>query len=556
MSLMLTLDTSSMKKVFIILAIAVSAQISHAQYKLNEAALSDAEIYNFRDINTSGLEFSPLPFNVGLLYISPEQKRSKYDRDINEGYFKIRYVSDSESLVLKTLNAQKQHLGPMTYDSDRSILYYTVSQKGKRNRQKARNQIATASYSNNILIPQAATIHDNADYSIQHPAVNNDGSVMIFSANRGDAIGGFDLYQSTLSDTGWTAPVPIIGEINSSSNEAFPVLWRDSILLYASNRPGGHGGLDVYASTWSKGSWSAGTNLGQSVNSSGDDFGLVLTHMRYGYLSSNREGGAGKDDIYEVSFSEDLFLPLMTATVSTESTERNQYTAQIKVSGSDGQIVSDARFTLKPAYSGAGETNDTLTNRSDTSGYASFVLSPDLKYFVEVEHSNYENYNLLIYGSDRIKEMEIELTPKPLPKEVDTSVSLTPPEEPSKSPKAPDSSYVFDPLDYDYNSSSITTESTEQLNSLIQFLKDYPNATVDLLGHTDSRGFTKFNMKLSLERAESVKKIITDSGVSGNRINTIGKGETALRNHCSNGVYCTESEHQFNRRTEIRVNYK
>ena len=277
-----------MKKVFIILAIAVSAQISHAQYKLNEAALSDAEIYNFRDINTSGLEFSPLPFNVGLLYISPEQKRSKYDRDINEGYFKIRYVSDSESLVLKTLNAQKQHLGPMTYDSDRSILYYTVSQKGKRNRQKARNQIATASYSNNILIPQAATIHDNADYSIQHPAVNNDGSVMIFSANRGDAIGGFDLYQSTLSDTGWTAPVPIIGEINSSSNEAFPVLWRDSILLYASNRPGGHGGLDVYASTWSKGSWSAGTNLGQSVNSSGDDFGLVLTHMRYGYLSSNR----------------------------------------------------------------------------------------------------------------------------------------------------------------------------------------------------------------------------------------------------------------------------
>ena len=83
-----------MKKVFIILAIAVSAQISHAQYKLNEAALSDAEIYNFRDINTSGLEFSPLPFNVGLLYISPEQKRSKYDRDINEGYFKIRYVSD------------------------------------------------------------------------------------------------------------------------------------------------------------------------------------------------------------------------------------------------------------------------------------------------------------------------------------------------------------------------------------------------------------------------------------------------------------------------------
>ncbi len=182
-------------------------------------------------------------------------------------------------------------------------------------------------------------------------------------------------------------------------------------------------------------------------------------------------------------------------------------------------------------------------------------MSSELKYFLKVEHSDYEKFNLLIYGSDRIEDMELELTPRPQVQEVVPIVPQPPPRESNEGPLPTDQVYVFDQLNYNYNSSNITAESTEQLNQLIQFLKDYPNATVDLVGHTDSRGIADFNLRLSLERAESVKRLITDSGVESHRINTIGMGETALRNHCSNGVYCTESEHEFNRRTEIRVKY-
>lgn len=545
-----------MREVIIILSFAMSAHLSYAQYVVNETALLNASVYNFEEINTGGLEFSPLPFNVGLLYISPEKKRAKYDRHINEGYFKIRYISDHKTLKLESLNNQKQHLGPMSYDNHRQVLYYTISQKGKKGRQKPRNIIATASYSNNVLVPQNGNVFDDVDYSIQHPALNNDGTEMIFSANRDDAMGGYDLYQSTLSDTGWTDPVPIIGDVNSAANEAFPVLWRDSLLLYASNVPGGHGGLDIYAATWSNGSWSAGTNLGPSVNSAGDDFGLILTHMRFGYLSSNRDGGAGKDDIYEVSFEEDLFLPEVVRDDQIEPIQQEQYTLHLSAFDPDGQVVSDALMRLTSTDSITREGDGLITTQSDENGSTSLTISPDLKYSLDVEHKGYEPLNRIINGSDGIETMELVLTPKSLPKEDVLTAQEELKDKSEDAPSTPDKIYVFDHLSYDYRSSNITKESTEQLNRLIQFLKDYPNATVDLLGHTDSRGMSDFNMKLSLERAESVKKIITEKGVSAIRIKTYGKGETALRNHCTNGVYCTDEEHQYNRRTEIRVQYK
>ena len=551
-----------MRIVLIILSTLVSVQLSNAQVILNEAALQNVDIYNFKEINSSNLEFSPVPFQVGILYISPEKKRSKYDRRIDEGYFKIRYASgDSQHLDLSFINSQDQHVGPMSYDNERGSLYYTISKKGKKGRRQAINQIALASYDNDTFIPQDENIFDNTDYSIQHPTMNCDGSEMILSANRADAVGGYDLYHSTLSDTGWTVPILIQGEVNSSSNEVFPVLWQDSVLLYASDRSEGHGGLDIYASTWSNESWSAGVNLGQSVNSSGDDFGLVLTHMRYGYLSSNRDGGAGKDDIYEVSFGEDLFLSPIAHIESKESIQPREYKAQINVVGPDRQVVSGALISLTPATNLNDDSSDVDQDdiidslRSDQNGTASFIMSSELKYFLKVEHSDYEKFNLLIYGSDRIEDMELELTPRPQAQEINPIVHQSPQAGSNGEPVPTDQVYVFDQLNYNYNSSNITAESTEQLNLLIQFLKDYPNATVDLVGHTDSRGIADFNLRLSLERAESVKRLITDSGVESHRINTIGMGETALRNHCSNGVYCTESEHEFNRRTEIRVKY-
>ena len=546
------------------------------QYTINESALIGAQLTAADHINTKGLEFSPLPLNNGLLYISPEKKRNKFDRNIDEGFFKLKYTSfdyEDNSLVLSNINNNSEHIGPATYDANIRILYYTSSKKGKKGKRKAINQIESASLNGTVFIPDENSIFANVDYSIQHPTIDAVGKTMVISANRYDSKGGYDLYTTYLTDTGWAEPVPIIGEVNSTGHEAFPYLWRDSILLFASNGRGTQGGFDLYASIKEGDTWSTRINLGKTVNSPGDDFGLVLDQMDHGYFSSNRAGGQGKDDIYEISFNGDLFLHIQPEEELIIATQSEIYDISVNVLSTSQEPVAEALVSLIPINSirdasseslqlqsvdtiGGSQRilmnvipkeDDIITQSSSEQGHAMFTISTDRRYFINVQDKNYENFNLLLNGSDRIKKIEIELIPK----------EITPPAPPVKKIDIATLKklYVFDQLYYKYRSSDISDGSQEQLNRLIQFLKEYPNSSVELIGHTDSRGQGAYNLKLSLKRAESVKQMIVDSGIAPYRIVAEGMGERAIRNHCSNGVYCTEREHEYNRRTEIKINY-
>jgi outer membrane protein OmpA-like peptidoglycan-associated protein len=112
---------------------------------------------------------------------------------------------------------------------------------------------------------------------------------------------------------------------------------------------------------------------------------------------------------------------------------------------------------------------------------------------------------------------------------------------------------VFDQIFYKYNSSKISPTSTDQLDQLAYYMTNYPGIKVELTAHTDCRGHRAFNQKLSLSRALSAKDYLKSKGISAERIIAIGRGEDEVRNHCTDGVYCTEKEHEYNRRTEVRV---
>ncbi len=114
-------------------------------------------------------------------------------------------------------------------------------------------------------------------------------------------------------------------------------------------------------------------------------------------------------------------------------------------------------------------------------------------------------------------------------------------------------SILLNKIYYDYNKSNITEEASSDLQKLIQFLVDNPTFNVEIASHTDSRGNDDYNMKLSQERAESVVKYLNHKGISSNRMIAKGYGETKLINNCSNGVNCSEAQHQENRRTEFKV---
>jgi len=112
---------------------------------------------------------------------------------------------------------------------------------------------------------------------------------------------------------------------------------------------------------------------------------------------------------------------------------------------------------------------------------------------------------------------------------------------------------VFEKIYYDFNKSAIRTGAARELDEAVRIMKSYPSINIQLSSHTDSRGGNAYNQKLSNKRAESAKRYMVARGVAPSRITTVGMGENQLRNGCSDGVNCSEDEHQYNRRTELKV---
>jgi len=106
---------------------------------------------------------------------------------------------------------------------------------------------------------------------------------------------------------------------------------------------------------------------------------------------------------------------------------------------------------------------------------------------------------------------------------------------------------------YNFNDASIRPDATYDLEALASFLNQYQDIEIELSSHTDSRGGTRYNKRLSQKRAESAVRYLVNQGISSNRMTAVGYGESELRNRCSDGVDCSEDEHQFNRRTQVRI---
>ncbi len=114
---------------------------------------------------------------------------------------------------------------------------------------------------------------------------------------------------------------------------------------------------------------------------------------------------------------------------------------------------------------------------------------------------------------------------------------------------------VLENIFYDFNKSAIRSGEDRELESLARLMQTYPSMEIELISHTDSRGDETYNYALSLKRAESAKDFLVSRGIAANRVKAVGYGESRLRNQCKDGVECTEEEHQYNRRTEIRITH-
>ncbi len=329
--------------------------------------------------------------------------------------------------------------------------------------------------------------------TVGQPTLSSDGLTLYFSSDRKGGAGGKDLWVSvrTSKNVPFGHPVNLGPNINTKGDEMFPFLRGDTALYFASNGHGGMGGLDIFVSKIdSSGHWGKPVNLKYPINSTHDDFGIIFHPTEaWGYLSSNRKGGRGKEDIYY--FIQPPLEFTLSGTVSDNRTLFGVPNATVQLVGSHGLTVK------------------TITNNKGFYSFGKSQIKPNTTYAVKVSKGNYFNNigRFTTAGVEFSKDFKKDIVLKPI----------------SKKP------IVLPDILYDLNKWNLKPQYQDSLQGLIRTLRENPNLIIELGSHTDSRDTKEYNDVLSLKRARSVVNYLIMRGIDPRRLVAKGYGERVPR---------------------------
>ncbi|MFD0700014.1 OmpA family protein [Myroides pelagicus] len=415
------------------------------------------------------------------------------------------------------------------FTSDGKTMYFTRNNSntsGRKKRNKANEsllKIYKARLNDKGEWDNVEALPFNSDnFNTAHPALTSDGKWLYFSSDREGTLGQSDIFRVAIYELGgYSEPENVGSVVNTSGRETFPFISEENLLFFASDGHPGLGGLDVFVSRINAdGSISEVTNMGSPINSSMDDFGFYINQTSgKGFVSSNRQGGKGSDDIY--FFKEKPCEQVITGIVYDNHTQAVLKDAKV--------ILSDAMY----------QSVDTLY--TDAEGrYRSKSKACGVKYRLQAVKENYTP-------------VELVLQPERTNGERVVNIGLDPIMEPVKVNDDLFKKLKLQPIYFDFDKSNIRPDAAIELAKVVEVMKAYPTMKVDVRSHTDSRGNDAYNMKLSDRRAKSTIKWMIQQGIQADRLTGKGYGESQLLNNCSNGVPCSVEEHQLNRRSEFIV---
>lgn len=475
------------------------------------------------NLNSNGDEFSPSYYRDGIVFIGNAKSKSSMYNWNNRPFLKILQVPylptgkekpNVQELVLPKLN--QFHGGPVSFIRKYNMIYFSHSQNLDKKNKSSVNHLGiySAKKNQNKWTDMKPISFNNPSYSVSHPTLTEDGKVMYFISNMPGGLGGTDIYYSINTGNKWSTPINLGATINTSKNEFFPFLHKDGILYFASEGHAGYGGLDIFYSKFENGAWTRPINMGKPVNSSYDDFGLILDKDKNnGYFSSNRPGGAGNDDIYRLISSEYLEnnkTNILKGTVSDKNT--NEY-------------IKNASITI------SDQNQNPIEVQTDHLGFFEVTLPINFeKGHVFTTSPQYFPVDIQIASSKDIPSLNIQLQRIELNKSI-----------------------VIPNIYYEFDKADISISAAKELTKLYQLLTINPSWIIEIGSHTDSRADAKYNTKLSENRAQNVIKFLISSGISKNRLYAKGYGESILLNDCSDKVKCSEDQHAINRRTEFKL---
>lgn len=530
---------------------------------------SYVELYNEKNINTEGTEFGAAYWDENIVFVKNRSRQRILDRNTNEPYFDL-YISGKNKVgsLLKAeplspkINSD-YHEGPASFQNSTCLFTRVDYNKGEftlDDEKKVALKIFEASFENGSWGKIEKSSLNEANVASAHPALSPQGDYIIFASDRPGGYGKMDLYIAYKSNSSWSSPINLGPEINTAGNDWFPFMNDRNYLFYSSDGSGKGKDLDIYSTEKIEDSWTTPIKLPTPINSDYDDFAFITDKTASnGYLSSNRPGGKGKDDIYS-------FNSLVTL-YAYDNTNYNKLRISVRDHES-GLALADAVIKYKYLEEQAFESFDQnifeLDNAvgvdstySNSNGVSKIDLGEGYT-LVEVSYPNKEDWQLVLSNHGAKKNIDVQLKNlQPIVKPKTEIVYIEKPVEREtviKNVKVDVGAViVFDNIYYDYNSFVLTTGAKKELDALAEVMRTNSNLKIQLGAHTDSRGDADYNLDLSNKRVQSAKQHLVSRGIPSSNIRAIGYGESQLRNHCKDNVYCTEAEHIYNRRTEVKI---
>ncbi len=496
--------------------------------------------------NTDDDDFGPIYYKDKIIFSStnsaPKMIVKNYNwtgkpfwnifiADVEDGQLKNAKVFD------KSLNGNL-HDGPASFSNDGTFMAFTRNNyKDKSTDKVVELQIHFSTFTDGKWSKSEPFFLNNSEYSVGHPSLTANGKTMYFTSDMPGGFGGSDIYRTTKNDDGtWNKAENMGDKINTESDEMFPFIEENSQKLYfSSNGRFGLGGLDVFVADITGSTVENVQNAGFPLNTAADDYAVIVNSTSTkGYVSSDRTGGLGGDDIYAFDITETIKDEIIVAIekriegIAKDKNETPLANTYVTLLDDKGMILDTCTTQTDGAFTFAVETNKnfTLTGKKEKYNDA----------FVDA--------NTL--GDELIVKADIILLTK---KEV-VAQKVKVGEDLGKIVE-------FNPIYFDYDKYDIRKDAKPELAKIIEVMNDYPNMVIELGAHTDCRANNAYNQNLSNQRAKETADYVKKSITNPTRITGKGYGETKLLTNCpctgDEVSECSEAEHQKNRRTEFII---
>ena len=508
-------------------------------------------VQNLKDVNTVSSDFGAFTFDNALYLTSGRKqigsKNKKYDNySADEEYvldvFKYDVINDVyiNENPLEAINT-KYHEGIIAFSPSGDTMYFaretyysksyykdSIVKNGSTNEQisvinlyratRCTKKEITWKNNGNCNFNKGWNVSEleinSAYYSMKNPALSCDGKTLYFSSDMPGGFGNYDIYKSEIKeDGGLGKPINLGQQINTEEQEVFPHMCCDDTLYFSSNGHLGLGGLDVFYSKNVDGKWSNVRNVGLPVNSNSDDFAFKMGEdCTNGFVSSNRSGGLGSDDVYAVKKIKPLCDILLESIVVDSKTDLPIDAALTSIKDNTGIINNSKETSQDGLVDYMFECEDEIQLLVSKEGYESKMI--DIK-LLDIDPP------LLKIKLDPIKELIIE------------------------------EKIVLNPIYFEFDKANITNQAAFELDKLVAIMMEYPDMIIRVESYTDSRGPASYNKFLSDKRAKSTAQYVISKGIDENRISGVGMGEEDPKIDCTSG--CSKDDHAKNRRSEFII---